>query len=420
VQSDLATFGGWCFLAGVFLMVSGDGLTNVNQPVAAQAWPWLYLVPFTLSFVLMALADRIGPKQRPRAAIVHAPLSALFAVFALSTLFSQDRTLSVLALAAVAGICAFWWLTSQVLEDQRLVDATWIVGAIGVLVLALRVIAWRVTEGLDQTALLIQSVTWLGKLQVTWVFNLFAPFVLARFIGERRPAVAIFNGIVWAVVGVANFLLFARMGSLVFILTTAAVCLMNLSHWRRWALIMGGAAAGGVVIVANNLRMTAFLASTFLDRSQNQGIDLRLRVWEEAWRLFKTHPIVGIGIGTFDEIAYQSPATQANPDFHLKGWHAHNVPLHILTEAGVLGLLAWILLWCVIVHALVRAWRTGPAEARLFSSATLVSVAAFQALSMTEVLIGARVQSSLQMNLTIALLVLLGLRLSLPPADVRD
>jgi len=42
-------------------------------------------------------------------------------------------------------------------------------------------------------------------------------------------------------------------------------------------------------------------------------------------------------------------------------------------------------------------------------------VAAFQILSMTEVLIAARAIASLRMNLAIALLVIGGLRMSLPP-----
>ena len=53
MQSDLAAFGGWCFLAGVFLMVAGDGLTTFNEPIPAEAWPWLYLVPFAVSLMLM-------------------------------------------------------------------------------------------------------------------------------------------------------------------------------------------------------------------------------------------------------------------------------------------------------------------------------------------------------------------------------
>jgi hypothetical protein len=69
----------------------------------------------------------------------------------------------------------------------------------------------------------------------------------------------------------------------------------------------------------------------------------------------------------------------------------------------------------------VTAWKSGDAEQRLFSSAALVSVFAFQALSMTEVLIAARAEASMQMNLTIALLVVVGLRMSLPPpTTIRD
>jgi O-antigen ligase len=157
-----------------------------------------------------------------------------------------------------------------------------------------------------------------------------------------------------------------------------------------------------------------FLASTFFDRSQNPGIDMRLGVWAEAWQMFLAHPIVGIGVGTFDEVTYQMPGTKANLDFHLNGWHAHNVPLHILTEAGLLGLAAWIFLWYTVLRTFAKAWRAGDGESRLFSSAALASVIAFLVLSMTEVLIGARVHASLRMNLTIALLVVAGLRMALP------
>lgn len=421
MQSDLARFAGWCFLAGVFLMVTGDGLTNFSEPFPAQAWPWLYLLPFVLAFVAMAVAGRVGPRQPARVAIAYSALAALLAVFALSTLLSQERTLSAVALGGVAGIIVFWWFSAQMLEDSRLLEATWIVAALAVLELAIRVIVWRLDEGLDQIPLQIRSVTWLGKLQIAWVFNLFAPFLLARFIGDQRRWVSLFNGVVWAIVGLANYLLLSRMGSLVFLLGTFGVCFLNLEHWRRWIVLVGTAAAGAAIVIANNLRITAFVASTFLDRTQNPGIDLRLRVWEEAWGIFQAHPIVGIGVGTFDKVAYQMPATRANPDFELNGWHAHNVALHVLTETGVLGLAAWVFLWYVVVRALVNAWRTGSRERRVYSAAALVSVVALQILSMTEVLIAARVQASLQMNLMIALLIVLGLRMSLPPPNpTRD
>ena len=413
MQSDLAAFGGWCFLAGVFLMVAGDGLTTFNEPIPAEAWPWLYLVPLVVSFLLMAIAGRISPGRPARAALVSMPLAVLIAAFALSTAFSQDRTLSGFALTGVIGIAVFWWCTAHVLEDTRLADATWTLIALAVFSLAARVIAYRLVEGLDQVAFHIPWVAWLGKLQIAWVFNLCAPLLLARLIGESRRPYAIFNGIVWATVGVANHLLLSRMGSLVFMLTTVAVCLLNLAYWRRWILVMGAAVVGGTLLVANNLRTTIQVATGFFDRAQNPGIDRRLRLWEDAWRLFLTHPVAGTGIGTFDEMAYRLPDASSNPYYRGSGWHAHNVPLHVLSETGVLGLAAWVFLWAIIIRALLRAWKNGTQRERLFGSAALISVASFHLLSMTEVLIGARVHGSLRMNLTVALLVAIGLRMSL-------
>ena len=422
MKSDLATFGGWCALVGVFLLVTGDGLTNFSEPQPWNAWSWLYLVAFAVSVPVLMVSGRINLSRPARTAILYPPLAALLAACALSTTFSPVRTLSLTSLGCVAAIVAFCWYLTHLLEDERLCDAVWIVTAIGMLYLSARVIAWRMAEGLDQIpldAIKVPTVAWLGKLQLTWVFNLFAPFLLAGFIGETRRWSSWLNGAAWIGVGVANYLLLSRMGALVFAVTTIAVCLANLGYWKRWAWLMGVAAAGGAVMIATHLRIFAFIASTFLDRSQNPGINLRLRAWGEAWRMFLAHPIVGIGVGTFDEVAYQLPGSH-NLDFYRAGWHAHNALLHVLAEAGVIGLVAWIFLWVVIVRALVRAWRTGGRQQRLFSSAALVSVAAFQILSMTEVLIAARAVASLRMNLVIALLVVGGLRISLPPPTTHS
>ena len=415
MQSDLARFGGWCVLAGVFLLVTGDGLTTFGEPNPSAAWPWLYLVAFAVSLPVLTVSGRINLRRPTRTAILYPPLAALLAAFALSTMFSPERTLSLRSLGCVVAIAGFCWYLTHLLEDERLADAVWIVTAIGMLYLSARVVAWRIAEGLDQIPLHIPTVAWDGKLQLTWVFNLFAPFLFARFIGEQRRWASWLNGAAWIGVGAANYLLLSRMGALVFAVTTIAVCLANLGYWKRWAWLMSVAAVGGAVMIATNLRVFAFITSTFFDRSRNPGIDLRQRVWGEAWHMFLAHPLFGIGVGTFDEVAYQMPGTRADLDFHLHGWHAHNALLHVLTESGVPGLAAWLFLWFVVVRALVGAWRSGGRQQRLFSSAALISVAAFQILSMTEVLIAARAIASLRMNLAIALLVIGGLRMSLPP-----
>ena len=419
VQSDLARFGGWCFLAGVFLMVSGDGLTNFSEPSPANAWPWLYLIPLALSLLSMLLAGRVNPRRPTQVAILYRPLLTLLAAFALSSILSAERMLSLEALGYVAVIAVFWWYVIHVLEDEWLAEATWMVVAIGMLQLAAKLIAGRLAEGLDQVPIQVRTVAWLGKHQISWVLNLVAPFLLARFVSDRRRWVSWLNGAAWIATGIANYLMLARMGTLVFTLTTLAVCLLNLRYWRRWVWIMGVAAVAGTFTVVNNLRISMFVMSTIFDRSQNAGIDLRLQTWAEAWRLFLAHPLFGIGVGTFDKVVYQMPDTAATPDFRLSGWHAHNVPLHILTEAGLLGLAAWAFLWYVVLNVLVRTWRSGDGHRGLISGA-LVSAVAFQALSLTEMLLAARVHASLRMNLTLAVLIVGGLRFGLPTQRSPD
>jgi hypothetical protein len=73
------------------------------------------------------------------------------------------------------------------------------------------------------------------------------------------------------------------------------------------------------------------------------------------------------------------------------------------------GLLAWCYLWYAIVARLLDRWRRGDARSRLAAAGAVWAVFAFLTLSMTEVLIGARVHASLRMNLTIGLVVVLGL-----------
>jgi O-antigen ligase len=112
-------------------------------------------------------------------------------------------------------------------------------------------------------------------------------------------------------------------------------------------------------------------------------------------------------------VTYWREDTVAEPAFRQDGWHAHNVYLHVLAEAGILGIAAWGYLWYVIVARLVGLWRRADRHNRLFIAGALWSVLAFLILSTTEVLIGARVHASLRMNLTIGLLVILGLQRAL-------
>jgi O-antigen ligase len=411
----LAAAGRWLFLCGVLLMVTGDGpastvrISKWPSPVPWLAWPWLYLVLITASFVCLAVGRGVTSWRPAHLRFLVPALACLLAAMLASTIFSQVPSLSWVAFLTVMGIVAFGWIVSAVLEGGRPAGAMWPVIAVAVLLLALRVIVWRRDEGLDVVAYQIVNNAWVGKLQLAWVFNLFAPLLMARLLGERTRSLAALYAISWAVAGIATYLLFSRMGSIVFALTTIGVCALNHTYWRKWILVMGiGAVLGGGLFI-RSAETFRHVAATLIEYEQNPGVGMRLGVWRDALRLFREHPIVGIGLGTFDEVSYSLPGTTAEPLFFRKGWHAHNVYLHVLAETGLIGLLAWCYFWLVIVGHLGRAWVRGDSRERLNLTGSICALVGFLTLAMTEVLIGARVHASLRMNLTIGLVVALAL-----------
>jgi O-antigen ligase len=414
----VTTAGHWLFLAGLLVMVGGDGPSSTigiarwPTPLPFLAWSWLYLVLLTLGVACLAAGGALKSWRLPHLRFIVTPLAALLAAFLLSTIASQVHTLSATAFLSVLGIVAACWVFAVVLEDERLSRAVWPVLAIALFLLAARVILWRRDEGLNVVAFQILNNAWQGKLQLAWVFNLFAPLLLVRAMSERGPVAAALYGFVWAVTGVATYVLFSRMGAIVFALTTLGVWSFNLAHWRKVLLILVVGAAIGAGLVARSDKMSRYIVTTIMEPDRNPGVGLRLTVWRDALRLFRSHPITGSGLGTYDEVAYLLEGTSAEPAFRRAGWHAHNVYLHVLAETGILGLLAWSAFWYAIVARLVRAWKGADQHERLAVAGALWAVLGFLVLSTTEVLIGARVHASLRMNLTIGFIVMLGLHLA--------
>jgi len=414
----VAVAGRWLFLGAVLLMVTGDGpattlrVASWPTPAPVLAWAWLYLLVMVVSVVAIAAGGGFRSFVPAGMRSLSTPLVLLLSTFLLSAAFSQVRALSAMAFLTILGIVAFCWVVALLLEDDRLVAMLWPVLAIAILLLAVRVIIWRLDEGVNVMALHVLNNTWVGKLQLAWVFNLFAPLLLARYLGERSRGLATLHAIAWASAGAATYLLFSRIGSVVFALTTLGVCLANFAYWRKWIVIMVVGLGLGLLLFDQSVKMSRYIVTTLVEVDRNPGVAMRLGIWRDAVRMFTDHPIVGIGIGTYDDVAYAVPGSTAVRDFYRHGWHAHNVYLHVLVEAGILGLLAWGYFWYTIVARLARAWRRADPRGRVVATGALAAVLAFLTLSLTEVLIGARVEASLRMNLTLGLVVVLGLRMT--------
>ncbi len=77
----------------------------------------------------------------------------------------------------------------------------------------------------------------------------------------------------------------------------------------------------------------------------------RFELWKVALGVIKERPLTGIGAGNFP-LAVSLTDTIFLPD------HAHNVPLHLAAEVGVLGAAIWLLMCIMVGVTLVRRNRS--------------------------------------------------------------
>jgi uncharacterized repeat protein (TIGR01451 family) len=409
------------FLIGIFLMVTGDwpqfSLLPSREVLPLQCpswlWSWLYLTLLGASFVLLRSQGVLRATRRTVSDFLYVPITLLIATFLISVVFSQVPSLSWWALGCVLAIVGFTLAVGRILEDELVLASLAIVIAAATVFLAARILVWRFDEGLTSFPYQVRSTAWVGKNQISWVLNLLAPLLLARFLAARSIGAALWYGGVWLLGAAAIYLVFSATGVAALTLTTLVLCAVNLHYWRRWSILFIAVVGLGLGLMAVSTAPSIRLGVSLLQPDRATSMVTRVDVWRQTVPMIVDHPIVGIGLGTYDDVAYsQYRALSIDPWFFRQGWHAHNTHLHLLAETGALGFLAWCFFWFTIVRFLLQRWRHADRLGRLTSSAVLCVILAFFVLSMTDAIVMARVHASLRMNLTLALLLVYGIRIA--------
>lgn len=133
--------------------------------------------------------------------------------------------------------------------------------------------------------------------------------------------------------------------------------------WVGAALVMGGVALGVLALrfellpsaVAGRLTGFADFVQTFDVRgvditTENYAVLERLAHWQAAQEMARYKLWLGVGIGNYEPVY---------PAYALINWpqplgHAHNIYLNLLAETGIIGLVAYGLLW---IGVIVQTWR---------------------------------------------------------------
>lgn len=95
--------------------------------------------------------------------------------------------------------------------------------------------------------------------------------------------------------------------------------------------------------IVHSLIVKDNLFSYFLTRldMQSSSKTERIYIWKSAWKMFLDHPITGVGFGSFSLAYpyYKLPQARGQTMSF-----AHNLPLNLLAETGILGFITFTLL----------------------------------------------------------------------------
>ncbi len=142
--------------------------------------------------------------------------------------------------------------------------------------------------------------------------------------------------------------------------------------------------AGLIFSVALVIILNPHLFAHLLERFESlftimpsSSVLFRILLWKLAWSQFIEHPLVGIGPGLFIQIQNVLPTVRL--DFYyqfLRGLSAHNLLLHYLAEAGIIGGIAVLAMMINQVRLSFKAWLESSMRPGFEVSAILLGISA--------------------------------------------
>jgi putative inorganic carbon (hco3(-)) transporter len=327
------------------------------------------IVILVVGWVAQLIAGRVRPPQRwPLLGAV----AALLVVFAATVLVATNLTMVAKEMIKWAELAAAFLIGTSLIETPKQRQT---------------LVIWLLAAGVSQALVgLVQSVLRIGPdhfliggvlLRAYGTFEQPNPF--GGYMGLTLPlaaSIALFGldpgrerrltAVAAGMIGAALLITFSRGAWVAQVAALLLVVLVSSHRARRamatatmvgvlllialWPLlpVEPRDRAASVVLSAVDLRAARDATVT----PENWAVLERVSQWYAGWEMFRNNPLLGVGIGNYNA-AYN--------DYRLDQWpmglgHAHNHYLTIAAEAGLLGLLAYLLFWFIAFRTAFQAY----------------------------------------------------------------
>ncbi len=142
---------------------------------------------------------------------------------------------------------------------------------------------------------------------------------------------------------------------------------------NRWPLVrLSAITTIGAVALLSLAWLTSPLVQERIELSLGLGsgkmhttdiaLSKRIPIWETSWRMFRAHPVNGVGLNSFREayIVYAATDDPHVAENGMGGYHSHNLILETLSVTGLIGLLGLLL----ATRIMYRLWLQADSSSR--------------------------------------------------------
>jgi hypothetical protein len=294
-----------------------------------------------------------------------------------SSLTSNDPVTALSNTARLAGYALFVLIATDLIVRRNVLRR----GLIALLLPAIPFVLLGAYQFLTHSTILglgLHSetgdfVVWKGYVQASAVFahpNVFATYLLlyiclslgiALFIPDQRKRAL---AVTIASISFAGLLLtFSRSGWVGFLAAALVFLVLYPRFLKIGILVFAVVPLLMVLLPQKEIAGLAKRTTPEMDASTRA----RLGAYKTAWAMFSDYPVLGVGLGSFNQrfLEYKVPEARF-PKNYIRGselgMEAHSTYLQFLAETGVIGILAFIGLNVSVMHrilVLLRRYKTG-------------------------------------------------------------
>jgi len=156
---------------------------------------------------------------------------------------------------------------------------------------------------------------------------------------------------------------------------------------KKLAIFAGALLAAGAVLTAlspslrgNLAAMTEYRQGDFAENSRNTGISVRLELWKLGYKMFKAHPVVGVGPDNVKKV-FKKFHPEPFPEKDVFGT-LNNLYIHQAAERGLLGLGALLLLFITMFIYAAKLFKSTASPYALWA---VCALPAFYVVNLTEI-----------------------------------